>query len=263
MEEILTSILIEAGEIIINNRMKYGKVENKESNEIVTSADIIANEFITQNLNKTFTNIPIYSEEGSDNESTQSTRWIIDPIDGTTPWVFGNSGFSISIALEENEHIVLGAVYDPVMKELFFAEKGKGAKRNNIPIEVDNKTPRDQSFMVVDWGNKAEKREEGLEYFKHFFLPEMFARRIVPQWAPALGLCHLAEGRIHALICNDTWVEDHSAASLIVQESNGHTSNFYNSIEFNHKEAGIIATSNLDLHVEIIKFLKHIGININ
>jgi fructose-1,6-bisphosphatase/inositol monophosphatase family enzyme len=91
----------------------------------------------------------------------------------------------------------------------------------------------------------------------------MFARRIVPQWAPALGLCHLAEGRIHVLICNDTWVEDHSAGALIVKEAGGTVSNFYHNKEFNHREFGIIATNEFSTHQKIINFLKSIGTQIS
>lgn len=262
MQKILESTLARAGEMIMSYRMKYGDVAEKEKNEIVTSADIAANDYIIQKLRNSFPDIPIYSEEGKSDKSTAETRWILDPLDGTTPWVWGNSGFAISIALEQKGNIVVGAIYDPVMKELFFAEKGKGAARNSIPIRVKKGILRNQIFMVVDFGNKDEKRQEGLEYFKHFFLPEMFALRIVPQFAPALGLCHLAEGRIHALVCNDTWEEDHAAGALIVKEAGGVVSNFYHTHLFNHREFGIIATNESSIHQEIVELLKSAGVGI-
>ena len=170
--------------------------------------------------------------------------------------LWGNSGFSISIALEHEGNVIVGAIYDPVMKEFFYAEKGKGTTRNGIPIHVAKSVPRNEMFIVVDWGNKEEKRKEGLEYLKHFFLPEMYARRIVPQWAPALGLCHLAEGRIHGLVCNDTWEEDHAAGALIVQEAGGHVTNFYHTQYFTHREFGIIAANTTDAHHGIVDFLR-------
>lgn len=262
-QKILGSILTQAGELIMGYRMKHGNVTEKEKNEIVTPADIAANDYIVQLLTNAFPDIPIYSEEGDSDKSTNETRWILDPIDGTTPWVWGNSGFAISIALECQGNITLGAIYDPVMKELFFAEKGKGATRNGIPIKVAKGIPRNQMFMVVDWGNKDEKRKEGLKYFKHFFLPEMFARRVVPQWAPALGLCHLAEGRIHALVSNDTWEEDHAAGALILQEAGGQVTNFRNTHTFTHREFGIIAANEATTHQEIVEFLKNKGIQVS
>jgi myo-inositol-1(or 4)-monophosphatase len=253
-QDFLTSILPQAGEIIMSYR-SHTVSEEKEKNEIVTPADIAANEFLIKALNKTFPDIPIYSEEGKNHKSETPTRWIIDPIDGTTPWIWGNSGFAISIALEENNEIIVGAVYDPVMKELFYAEKDKGATKNGQTIKPAVNIPVKEMFMVVDWGNKDEKRKEGLEYFKKFFIPEMFARRIVPQWAPALGLCHIAEGRIHALVCNDTWVEDHSAGSLILKEAGGYCSNFYETSQFSHRTAGIIAVNEKTTHKTLLDFL--------
>jgi hypothetical protein len=93
-------------------------------------------------------------------------------------------------------------------------------------------------LFIVDWGNKDRKRREGLEYFKSFFIPEILARRIVPQFAPALGLplglCRIAEGRVHALICNDMCIEDHYAVALILKESGGFVTNYYNTKLFDH-----------------------------
>jgi len=236
-------------------RNQDGQVTEKEKNEIVTPADIAANDYLVAKLQEAFPEIALYTEEGDQHKSQATTRWIVDPIDGTTPWVWGNSGFAISVALEENNEIIVGAVYDPVMKELYYAEKGQGANRNGVPIKPSNEDRRESMLMVVDWGNKDDKRREGLEYFSKFMLPDMFARRIVPQFAPALGLCRIAEGRIHALVCNDTWVEDHAAGSLILQEAGGFRTNFYDTKSFSHRQSGIIATNQQTAHDEIVKLL--------
>ncbi|NMB57013.1 hypothetical protein GYA19_03695 [Candidatus Beckwithbacteria bacterium] len=174
-KQTLKLILIKAGKIILYKKIK---VEEKEKDEIVTSVDIAADDFIIKQLSTEYPNIPIYSEEKENYKSQSKTRWMVDPLDGTTPWVWGNSGFSISIALEKYGDIVVGAVYDPVMKEFFYAEKGKGVTRNENPIRSAINVPLKEMLMVVDWGNKKEKRKEGLKYFKHFFflkcLPEEF-----------------------------------------------------------------------------------------
>ncbi|HUW22226.1 MAG TPA: inositol monophosphatase family protein [Candidatus Bathyarchaeia archaeon] len=258
----LHSVLCQTGRLILSYRAKIGKTEEKKKNEIVTPADIAANEYITEQLSKKYPEIPIFSEEGTKDKSQCRTRWIVDPLDGTTPWVWGNSGFSISVALEDKGQIVVGAVYDPVMKEFFYAEKNRGATRNSKPIKPVKNIPLKEMFVVVDWGNKKEERKEGLSYLKHFFLPEMFARRVVPQFAPALGLCRIAEGRIHALVCNITYVEDHSAGALILQEAGGYCSNFYHTKSFKHRERGIIAANERATHKLIVKFLKSKGFSL-
>ena len=253
-EQTLSSILKQTGEIILEHRNKGELVESKDKNEIVTPADIAANNYIVGELKNAFPDIPVYTEEGKEDKSDAPTRWIVDPLDGTTPWVWGNSGFSISIALEKGGEVVVGAVYDPIMRELYYAEQNKGATKNDEIIRPSPSAVQD-AFMVVDWGNKQEKREEGLGYFTKFMLPDMFARRVVPQFAPALGLCRIAEGRIHALVCNDTWVEDHSAGALILKEAGGYCTNFYRQTSFTHRESGIIATNNPETHAAICTLL--------
>jgi myo-inositol-1(or 4)-monophosphatase len=255
-DQTLAGILNKAGTLIMNHRDMGDAIIEKEKNEIVTSADIEANDFIVSQLRATYPDIEIYTEEGEQNKSTATIRWIVDPIDGTTPWVWGNSGFAISVALEQDSEITVAAVYDPVMKELFYAEKGQGATRNGAPIHPSTEIDVKNMLMVVDWGNKDDKRREGIEYYSRFMLPDMFARRIVPQFAPALGLCRIAEGRIHALICNDTWVEDHSAGALILREAGGFCTNFYNQDQFNHRESGIIATNSRTTHQAISDLLE-------
>lgn len=253
--QLLETILIEAGKIIISLRNGYPSVKEKTPNEIVTPADILANQYIIKKLKTSFPDIPIYSEEGNEEKSEAQTRWIVDPLDGTTPWVWGNSGFSISVALENDGSIMAGAVYDPVMREFYYAEKGKGATKNGVGIETKKGTPKNELLMVVDWGNNMEKREEGLKYLSVFLLPEMYCLRIVPQFAPALGLCRIAEGRIHALVCNDTWVEDHAAGALIISESGGYVSNFYQTSVFNHRNSGILACNERGTHAALVEFL--------
>lgn len=241
----MRSITERAGTAILSHRDLLESSTLKSPNEIVTPADEHANSIIIEMLLEAYPDIPIYSEESIEHSSEHSTRWIVDPLDGTTPWVWGNSGFSISIALEKDGEIVVGAVYDPIMKEFFYAEKGGGAYRNDSSISV-KPVPQNDMFMVVDWGNAENKRAEGLEYYKKLLVPEMFAKRIVPQFAPALGLCRIAEGRIHALVCNDTWTEDHAAGSLILTEAGGVVANFYDTDTFSHRRACIVATTDLD-----------------
>ena len=255
MKATLEKILRTAGELIMSQRMNFSDVAEKEKNEIVTPADILSNQFITERLNETYPEIPIYTEEETANKNQSATRWILDPIDGTTPWVWGNSGFAISLALEKENQIILGAIYDPVMREFFYAQKGKGATRNNQPIRVADKIGRKEMLMVVDWGYADDKRAEGIEYFRKFLLPEMFARRIVPQWAPALGFCRLAEGRIHAIVCNDTWVEDHAAGALIAAEAGAVVTNFYHNEVFDPREPGVIVANNRRNFEEIVALL--------
>ena len=245
----LAEVLAEAGELVMALRDSALVVNEKTPHEIVTDADLVADRHITTRLLAAHPGVPVFSEEGGKgHRSAALTRWIVDPIDGTTPWVWGNSGFAMSVALEVDGCVQAGAVYDPVMREFFFAASGHGATRNGASITTRAGTPLARSLLVVDWGNADEKRAEGLAYFQKFFLPDLVAARVVPQFAPALGLCRVAEGRVHGLVCNDTWVEDHAAGALILREAGGVVTNFYSRAGFRHREAGVIAAADLATH---------------
>lgn len=254
----LDSVLRRAGAVIMQRRSLRERSIEKTPNEIVTAADIASQDFITQQLQQLTPDIPVFAEEGDEDKSEADTRWILDPIDGTTPWVWGNSGFAISLALEVEGVLRVGAVYDPVFQELFYAERGAGATCNGQIIQVAEHVGHRDALIVVDWGNSDDKRAEGLRYFNNFMLPDMFARRVVPQFAPALGLCRVAEGRTHGVVCNDTLVEDHAAGALILNEAGGYVGNFPSG-GFDHRSAGIIATNSAQLAADIGAQLAMLG----
>jgi myo-inositol-1(or 4)-monophosphatase len=255
-ESLLTRITSDAGDLIMNHRRHYGHESMKAPGELVTPADIASNDQIIKELRAATPHIPIYSEEGFDHKSESLTRWIVDPLDGTTPWVWGNSGFSVSVALELDGVIELGAVYDPVMRELFYAQRNHGARRNGEPIRTRQRQLAN-ALLTVDWGNASEYRAAGLAYFAELLTPQMQAERVVPQFAPALGLCRIAEGRVDGLVCNDTWTEDHSAGALILSEAGGAVSNFSSERNFDHRQAGIIAAGHTALHSELQTVVLH------
>ena len=136
--EFLKKTIVQAGAIAMDYRknLKNIGVESKAtSKDIVTEADKAVERFIREELAREFPDHAITGEEegvSGDNEY----RWIIDPIDGTVSYLHEQPFFSVSIALSRNDQMILGAVYAPVLNELFFAEKGKGAFLNDEPIHV-------------------------------------------------------------------------------------------------------------------------------
>lgn len=241
----LSRIVKDAGKIILSERMGFD-VREKTPGEIVTPADIRSNRFIVEELSKLFPDYGFSSEEEG-NAGPKDKRFIIDPLDGTTRFVWGESGYTISIAEEINQEIVFGVVYDPEHDEMFYAFKGHGAYRNGVNIHVSNLIQLSDALVSCDWGNADEKRKEGLNYFNKLMLPTRAARRIVPQFAPANDLVRLAEGRIHALVCNDTWLEDHSAGAIIAKEAGAIVTNFYERTKFDHKTPGILAACSQEI----------------
>jgi myo-inositol-1(or 4)-monophosphatase len=115
-------------------------VSNKEGiNNLVTEADHASEKAILDVIYKEFPDHHILSEEAGEIIQDSNYKWIIDPIDGTVNFAHSIPLCCVSIAVEYKGEIILASVYNPVMNELFFAEKGKGATLNDKPIRVSKK----------------------------------------------------------------------------------------------------------------------------
>ena len=115
----------------------FGEIENlqvstKGPGDFVTSADKRTEKIIIDELQKAHPDYSIVTEEtGIINKSNLDNRWIIDPIDGTMNFLNGIPQFAISIAYEEKGEIICGVIFNPILNEMFVAEKGNGAYLNN------------------------------------------------------------------------------------------------------------------------------------
>ena len=108
------------------------KISNKEGiNNWVTEADHAAEKSIIEVIKADFPDHFILSEEVGEMATGSDTKWIIDPIDGTINYASGIPLCCVSIGVEQNGDMILGAVYNPFINEMFFAEKGVGALLNN------------------------------------------------------------------------------------------------------------------------------------
>lgn len=133
---ILVEAVTEAGRAIAEMRKKGVDVSIKANSDVLTQADLTANNILRSTLTSTFPEYAWLSEENvDDKERLMAERvWVIDPIDGTKEYVAGISQYAVSAALVEGGKPVLACVYNPGTNELFSAVKGKGARLNNIEI---------------------------------------------------------------------------------------------------------------------------------
>ena len=124
------NIMIKASEKASKILIKdFGEIEKlqvskKGPNDFVTNSDLKTEKIIIEELKKAKPNYSILSEEeGIENNKDKNNTWIIDPIDGTINYLHGVPHFAISIALQSNNEMVCGLIYDPIKDELFYAEK--------------------------------------------------------------------------------------------------------------------------------------------
>ena len=204
------NIMIKASEkaskILIRD---FGELENlqvskKGPKDFVTNADIKAEKIIIEELKKARPNYSIISEEnGVEKNKDESNFWIIDPIDGTTNFLHGVPHFAISIALQSNNEMVCGLIYDPIKDELFYAEKNHGAYFNNQRIRVSKKRDIDECLFAVGKGK---------------YNPDLIYRR---SGSAALDLAYVASGRFDGYFQDNLNLWDIAAGIIIVKEAGG------------------------------------------
>ena len=204
------NIMIKASEkaskILIRD---FGELENlqvskKGPQDFVTNADIKAEKAIIEELKKARPNYSIISEEnGVEKNKDESNFWIIDPIDGTTNFLHGVPHFAISIALQSNNEIVCGLIFDPIKDELFYAEKNNGAYFNNQRIRVSKKKDINECLFAVGKGK---------------YNPDLICRR---SGSAALDMAYVASGRFDGYFQNNLNLWDIAAGIIIVKEAGG------------------------------------------
>jgi myo-inositol-1(or 4)-monophosphatase len=200
-------------------------VTNKEGiNNPVTEADLAAEKAIVEVIKADYPDHFILSEEAGEIKMDSEYKWIIDPIDGTINFANGIPICCVSIGLEQHGKMILGAVYNPLMGEFFFAEKGKGAWLNHKQIYVSNKTDMYKSCLVTGFPYTYLDSPNGpLQVFERLIRKGVAVRRL---GSAALDLCWTAAGRFEGFYEHSLNPWDSAAGVLIVEEAGGKITGF-------------------------------------
>jgi myo-inositol-1(or 4)-monophosphatase len=158
----------------------------------------------------------IVGEEGSARAGTSGLRWVVDPLDGTTNYLYGFPGWSVSIAAEDDTGVVAGVVVDPVHREVFAATRGGGARRNGEPIACSAQTVLAETLVATGFNYDADRRRRQAEVLVDL-LPQV--RDIRRMGAASVDLCSVACGRVDAYYERGLSWWDVAAGSLIASEA--------------------------------------------
>ena len=243
---------LKGGEILIKNRRKTKKVRYKGRVNLVTGVDFESEGAILKIIRKSFPEHQILTEESQQEEKDSLYKWIIDPLDGTTNYAHDFPSYCVSVALEEKGQIVLGVVYNPILNELFVAEKGKGAYLNNKKIFVSKTIKLSDSLLAT--GFPYDIRESDINNLDHFANFAIRAQAIRRAGSASLDLCYLAIGRFDGFweLKLSPW--DTAAGSLLVEEAGGKVTDFSGG-KYSIYKKDILAT-NGKIHREMIEVLK-------
>lgn len=242
----------EAGKILKENLGKSIEIGFKGDINLVTDIDLKSEKTIVQIIRNKYPDHQVLTEEGEGQKGTSSHKWIIDPLDGTTNYAHGYPCFCVSIAFEKNGDVLFGVIYDPVLDELFTAEKGGGACLNGRKIRVSSTDKLIHSMLATGFPyDLRESQNNNLIHFNNFIMNAQAIRRA---GSAALDLCYVAMGRFDGFweLKLSPW--DVAAGSLIVREAGGIVSDFKGgAFDIYSKE---ILASNGKIHDGMVEVLK-------
>jgi len=205
-----------AEKILLKYYYKKIQVDIKKDFSPVSIADKEAERIIIETIKKQFPSHSFLAEESAKSIKKKDYLWIIDPIDGTKNYLRKLPLFATQIALMRKGELILGISNAPILKELIYAEKGRGAYCNNSKIHVSPLKELNKSYMIFG----------GIEYFdKHKLLKNLIYlinktqghRGIGDFWSYHL----LAQGKIDIMIEAQTKIWDIAAVKVIVEEAGG------------------------------------------
>jgi myo-inositol-1(or 4)-monophosphatase len=251
--------VLHAGEMQMAGFGQVIRVDKKGAIDLVTEIDVAVETWFRAFIAERYPEHRILAEELQSGPAAGRPDsphcWIFDPIDGTTNYAHGLPVFCASLALEIDGRIEVGAIYDPTRKELYTAERGRGAFLNGTPIHVSTTSELIDSLLCTGFHYEVHlSPEEVVGLFSKFVGQAQAVRRL---GSAALDLCYVAAGRLDGF-----WEErlkpwDQAAGALIVEEAGG-TVGGYDGSAFHARRTDVVATNGRihDLMLKVIQQYK-------
>lgn len=243
----------EAGDVIIKSMKSRKLIDYKSADNLLTDTDLKAEKKILSIIKEKFPKHSFFTEEGLAKKTVSDHLWVIDSLDGTTNFFHSFPHFCVSIAHLFKGKMDLGVIFDPIRKELFHAEKGKGAFLNNKKIVVSNTTKLTDALLISGFAyERGEVMKRNLRNIENFFNEEIHGIRRTG--SAALDLCYVACGRADGFWEFGLKPWDIAAGSLIHTEAGGKITGIKG--EKYHLMMIDIVTSNSKIHDQMLKVLR-------
>ena len=244
MEKKIEAIIKEAGKIMIEARNKNISAEEKEgAANFVTEYDLRVQKFLEKEFLKLIPSASFLAEEDGKDENKvgEGYTFIIDPIDGTSNFLYNMNLSAISVALAKDGKVMFGAVYIPYTDEYFSAKRGEGAYLNGKKISVIEKA-NEKTLALFGTAPyyKEECGEKTVALFKELYYSFGDVRRL---GSAAVDLCYLAKGSASVFFEYVLSPWDYAAGGLIVEEAGGIVTDFSGEKLDKYKRSTVIAAS--------------------
>jgi len=249
-----TLAAMKAGEILRKGFGTPMKFETKEGrHNLVTEWDKRVEQVIIEFIKSHFPEHAFIAEESGESGKKEGIQWFIDPIDGTVNFAHKIPMFSISIAAVFQSEILAGVVYNPMVDELFIAEKDNGAYLNGERLKVTETAVLDSAIAAT--GFPYNVHENPLCCLDHF---NTFAKMGIPLrrfGSAALDLAYVAAGRFDAFweVSLRPW--DYCAGKLLIEEAGGQFTDFEGNPYTSFTEGAVVASNGI-LHGQMLKNIK-------
>jgi myo-inositol-1(or 4)-monophosphatase len=215
----IVALARDAGALLCERLDEPRQVTQKNPRDLVTDADRASEALILERIGKAFPSASVLGEESGVHRGAGDERFIVDPLDGTTNYAHRYPLFCVSIAYERGGVVEAGAIYAPVLDEMFAARRGGGATRNGRPIEV-SPVGSIADAMVCTGFNPAGYARNGA-YFARLSQHAQAVRR---DGSAALDLAFVAAGVYDAFWEWDLKAWDVAAGALLIEEAGGRVS---------------------------------------
>ncbi len=243
--EKLHIIVKNAGDILMGFYQTQLDRYHKEDGSFATQADHASEKYLIEELSKMIPGAGFYTEETGIIDGTSEYSWVIDPLDGTTNFAAGIPYFCVSVALTCHNEPVVGCIYNPMTRELFYAEKGKGAYCNGNRLAASNIKESKRAILAIECAE---------EDFAVVTSVWDFSSSIRLCGASALDIAYCAAGRYDAVILTQFKWWDIAAGIILIKEAHGFIVTFEDKVpDFSSKS---IVAGNLflvDQYLELIK----------
>lgn len=253
LKEKVESVLIEAGELISTSIMNRDMIEEKGFANYVTEVDYKVQELLTAKLMKIIPDSNIIGEESKHNVyNIEKNTWIIDPVDGTTNLMYGYKHSAISVGLYKENAPYMGFIYNPYLKEMFFAEVGKGAFLNDLPIKVTKNSVVEECLAA--FGTNPYDRSNVEKTFDIVTTLFKKCRDVRRSGSAALDIAYVACGRTDLFFEMTLQPWDYAAGFVILSEAGGKITDWKGKIPQVTSPSSIVC-SNGKLHEQMLEII--------
>lgn len=257
----------EAGAYIRKEREAFSpeRVERKHAHDYVSYVDKGSEQLIVSRLRQLLPDAGFITEEGTALTSPSlgggqgEVLWVVDPLDGTTNFIHGFAPYAVSIALMQDDAILLGVVYDVASSELFYAWQGGGAwsekwsdgenetmSRGAVPLRV-SRSGIDDALLCLQLPYNSDAYRPVIQQLINRFYGRVASIRMMG--SAAIALCWVAAGRLDGYAERYIGQWDYMAGALIVAEAGGLVTDYAGSPRFHHGDSVVAANPLVHPHL--------------